>query len=314
MKKYILGILGGLFVWVLVFGFLSQSKAVVTSFWNLSGNYEWSFFLDPDTSVTPYTHHVTLNHTGLSVNGNGGYPVTGGDTFHWNITSGTLTDNDFSLTAIYDVGANGTIMHIFGTIASDGTMSGTWDDNYAGSTRTGTWNSGLTHANLFELTSKDECKKDLWKSFGIFKNQGDCVSFVATKGKNQPLVASPTPIASPTASPSPTPQVSSFTASQTFYYNGLTVDTGLYGNGPITFNWDPNTGNVSSGFWDEVVPATTGPHYNNVIIGGTVAGTNVNLSFHREADNYNFSFTGSLVGNDLSGQMAGPYLFTATGN
>lgn len=27
-------------------------------------------------------------------------------------------------------------------------------------------------------TSKDECKNDGWKSFGIFKNQGNCVSFV----------------------------------------------------------------------------------------------------------------------------------------
>lgn len=35
--------------------------------------------------------------------------------------------------------------------------------------------------------SKDECKKDGWKSFGTtFKNQGDCVSFVATQGRNQP--------------------------------------------------------------------------------------------------------------------------------
>jgi hypothetical protein len=35
-------------------------------------------------------------------------------------------------------------------------------------------------------TSKDQCKKDGWKSFNnpSFKNQGDCVSFVATGGKN----------------------------------------------------------------------------------------------------------------------------------
>lgn len=31
-----------------------------------------------------------------------------------------------------------------------------------------------------------QCKKDGWKAFGIFKNQGDCVSFVATGGKNPP--------------------------------------------------------------------------------------------------------------------------------
>jgi hypothetical protein len=35
-------------------------------------------------------------------------------------------------------------------------------------------------------TSKDQCKKDGWRSFNnpTFKNQGDCVSYVATGGKN----------------------------------------------------------------------------------------------------------------------------------
>jgi hypothetical protein len=29
-------------------------------------------------------------------------------------------------------------------------------------------------------------KDDGWKTFGVFKNQGDCVSFVASLGKNLP--------------------------------------------------------------------------------------------------------------------------------
>jgi hypothetical protein len=33
---------------------------------------------------------------------------------------------------------------------------------------------------------KDEYKKGGWKSFGVFKNQGDCVSWFATEGKNPP--------------------------------------------------------------------------------------------------------------------------------
>ena len=33
-------------------------------------------------------------------------------------------------------------------------------------------------------TSIDQCKNGGWKTFGVFKNQGDCVSFIATKGKN----------------------------------------------------------------------------------------------------------------------------------
>lgn len=35
-------------------------------------------------------------------------------------------------------------------------------------------------------TSEDQCKKGGWESFGVFKNQGDCVSYVATAGKNTP--------------------------------------------------------------------------------------------------------------------------------
>jgi hypothetical protein len=35
-------------------------------------------------------------------------------------------------------------------------------------------------------TTKDQCKNGGWKSYGVFKNQGDCVSYVATKGKNRP--------------------------------------------------------------------------------------------------------------------------------
>jgi len=35
-------------------------------------------------------------------------------------------------------------------------------------------------------TSKDECNHSGWETYGVFKNQGDCVSFVATGGKNPP--------------------------------------------------------------------------------------------------------------------------------
>jgi len=35
-------------------------------------------------------------------------------------------------------------------------------------------------------SSKDQCKNGGWRTFGVFKNQGDCVSFVATAGTNPP--------------------------------------------------------------------------------------------------------------------------------
>jgi hypothetical protein len=38
------------------------------------------------------------------------------------------------------------------------------------------------------LLAKADCMNGGWKTFGVFKNQGDCVSFVATGGKNQPAL------------------------------------------------------------------------------------------------------------------------------
>ena len=35
-------------------------------------------------------------------------------------------------------------------------------------------------------TEKAECKNGGWEEFGVFKNQGDCVSYVATGGRNAP--------------------------------------------------------------------------------------------------------------------------------
>ena len=55
------------------------------------------------------------------------------------------------------------------------------------STRTGTLGGNdlymTTRAQIFP-TTKDECKNGGWESFGIYKNQGDCVSYVATNGNN----------------------------------------------------------------------------------------------------------------------------------
>ena len=34
--------------------------------------------------------------------------------------------------------------------------------------------------------TKAECKNNGWRGAGVFKNEGDCVSFVATRGKNPP--------------------------------------------------------------------------------------------------------------------------------
>jgi hypothetical protein len=106
-----------------------------------------------------------------------------------------------------------------------------------------------------------------------------------------------------------------FTASDSQYYSGSTDSTPIYGNGPINFTWDPTTGNVTGGYWDEIYPAYTGTTYHNPITSGSVIGNTVNLVFDRTTPvPYHFTFTGTLIGNVLTGQMAGPYYFTATAN
>jgi hypothetical protein len=45
----------------------------------------------------------------------------------------------------------------------------------------------LTGTRACLPTTNDECKNGGWETFGVFKNQGDCVSFIATKGKNRPV-------------------------------------------------------------------------------------------------------------------------------
>ena len=43
----------------------------------------------------------------------------------------------------------------------------------------------VVDAEPFPVT-RDQCKNGGWRSYPGFRNQGDCVSFVATGGKNQP--------------------------------------------------------------------------------------------------------------------------------
>lgn len=146
-------------------------------------------------------------------------------------------------------------------------------------------------------TDKEMCKKGGWKIFNnpSFKNQGACVSFVESNDRAGK-------------------RLQTFAASESYYYNGLSVSDGLYATGPISFTWDSVTGVVTGGYWNEISPAYTGTTYYNIVESGTVSGTTVNLTFDRTLPTINhFTFEGTLVGGVLTGKMAGPYLFSATG-
>lgn len=241
----------------------------------------------------------TYNHTLLTVSedpSTGYFTGTGqydpDHSYTWNIT-GNTTSNNLTFTIVYTGSNAGYTLHGVGTIASDGSISGTTDGNCQ------TFTMPVGTAVFIGLpTNKDQCKKDGWKTFGIFKNQGDCVSFVATGGKNPPA------------------NQETFTAIDSLYYNCPVACQSVYGTGSISFTWDPNTGNVTGGYYNEIVPPTTGTVYNNLITGGSVSGGNVSLTFNRTVPNVYgpFYFTGTLVGKVLTGQLDGPYYFTATGN
>lgn len=44
----------------------------------------------------------------------------------------------------------------------------------------------IDYASAAAPTTADGCKNGEWQAFALFKNQGDCVSYVATDGRNPP--------------------------------------------------------------------------------------------------------------------------------
>jgi hypothetical protein len=78
--------------------------------------------------------------------------------------------------AVFTADANGSFAIGFGTVGIKTIYTATVV--YEGQTLT------KTITVTCEPTTTADCKNGGWRSYGIFKSQGDCVSFVATKGKN----------------------------------------------------------------------------------------------------------------------------------
>jgi opacity protein-like surface antigen len=116
----------------LTFNAIQSPTNTCGTFWNVTGVTSFTFLLNGDPVLgTEYKHHVTLTQNGQTVGGSGGYPLTGGDQYHWNVTAGSVVGNALSLTAVYDLGAIGVTHTMTGTIAASGSISGTWQDNAA---------------------------------------------------------------------------------------------------------------------------------------------------------------------------------------
>ncbi len=121
-----------------------------------------------------YAHDMTLTQAANgTLTGNGGSPA-GANVYTWVLTSGTVSGNMVHFTANYTATADAvtpqTIMHVVGTIAANGTMSGTWSDNYQNGARSGTWTSTTGTADtLGALAAEDFGVVNYDTGLGILK-------------------------------------------------------------------------------------------------------------------------------------------------
>ncbi len=109
--------------------------AVSVPNWNVSGSY----VMDQHYLGSDNPHNVTLvqdSAGNLTGNGNSG-------AYTWVIDSGSVSADTVEFTAHYtatDDAVNPlTVLKVTSTVASNGTMSGTWSDNYQGGDRSGEW-------------------------------------------------------------------------------------------------------------------------------------------------------------------------------
>lgn len=133
------------------FGFSPNQLAHAATTWDTTGDY----VLNMDHLGSDSLHDVSLVQDGSdNLTGNGGSPA-GANTYTWVITSGSVTGSTIDFLADYTATSDAvtpqTTLHVVGVIAEDGTISGTWSDNYQGGERSGTFTTESGAASLKEV-------------------------------------------------------------------------------------------------------------------------------------------------------------------
>lgn len=96
--------------------------------WDITGDWVLEF----DYLGSLYIHDMTVVDNTFT--GTGGYPAGGSYTTTWTVT-GTVSGDDIEMKIEYD--SSSYYVDVVGTIAEDGTMSGTWSN----ASQSGTWQS-----------------------------------------------------------------------------------------------------------------------------------------------------------------------------
>ncbi len=164
--------------------------------WDVTGSYVISFTCNVGCPAGPYAHDINLvQDVSDNLTGNGGSPV-GSNVYTWVIASGSVSGNTIDFTANYTATPDAvvplTVLHVNGGIASDGTMSGTWSDNYQGGERSGSFTTtsgaalptGTLSAEDFGVVNYDTglgFLKGYTAGFGIADNTFAGVTSVVVK-------------------------------------------------------------------------------------------------------------------------------------
>jgi len=128
------------------------ARAAAVPNWNAAGTYVLSLqYLGID-----YQHDLSLVQDGQGhLSGSGGSPA-GAPVYTWVISSGAVVGDTIDFLANYTASADAvtpqTVLHLTGTIATDGTLSGTWSDNYQAGNRSGTFTTSSGRATMLPGT------------------------------------------------------------------------------------------------------------------------------------------------------------------
>jgi hypothetical protein len=152
-----------------------------------TGPYSGTFTETGTAAGTVFPNSLTSLSASFTIYSLGGAVLVKGTTI---ASSGTwCQDPGIGVAVTSSPAYQATIFTANGNYSDRGTSHLLLDTNSAGNA-TGfdeDFTSSLTQPVLISPTSKDQCKNGGWQSIGtLFKNQGDCLSFVASDGKNPP--------------------------------------------------------------------------------------------------------------------------------
>ena len=124
-----------------------QNSLECTGFWNLDGTY----VLEYDYLGSLYLSDMTVSGTTAT----GGYPSGGPYSLNWTDATVAVSGSTVTIVIKYTELSPPYLLTLTGTIAPDGKLNGTWEDNGAG-TRTGTWksNSGAATSTIVGCNGK----------------------------------------------------------------------------------------------------------------------------------------------------------------